>query len=369
MTRVAFFIRSMNGGGAQRAMVRLASGFAEAGYDVEVLTLQPAGNFRDELSPKVTLTKLGPERISGAVLALARYLRKRKPAALLVTEPASNIAVVLAKVVSRSHSRILIREGLFPSVAVRESPHQSTRFAYRLAPVLYRRADVIVSIATEMTEDLVRFARLAPGRVITVPVNPVVTPALEEAAAAAPSHAWFDDSLPIVLGVGRLDRQKDFATLLDAFEQVRTERACRLLILGDGPLRADLEKQRASSAYASEIALSGFDPNPFASMSRCRAFVLSSRYEGQPNVLIEALACGAPVVATDCPSGPRDILDGGRFGRLVPVGDSGAMANAIRATLDSPVDRDLSRARGAEFTLSNSTALYIQALFQGASTS
>jgi glycosyltransferase involved in cell wall biosynthesis len=363
MTEISFFIRSMHGGGAQRAMVRLATGFAEAGHTVEVLTLQPTGIFRDELSPAVKVTKLAARRIFSAVPALAHHLRRHRPDAFLVTEPACNIAVVLAKILSRASSRILIREGLYPSIAVKESPHRSTRLAYKLAPFLYRYADVIVAIASDMTNDLAIFARLDPARITTIPVNPVVTPALGQAAAEKPDHAWFDSDLPVVLGVGRLDRQKDFITLLRAFEQVRAVRSCRLLIVGDGPLRQELEDARAASPFHGDICLPGYKVQPFSYMANCRVFVLSSRYEGQPNVLIEALACGAPVVATDCRSGPSDILDHGRYGRLVSVGDVNAMAEAISATIDAPLDRELSQARGYDFTLANSTALYLDALF------
>ncbi|PQP41654.1 hypothetical protein C6A88_28130 [Mycolicibacterium austroafricanum] len=215
-----------------------------------------------------------------------------------------------------------------------------------------------------MTSDLARWARIEPARITTIRVNPVVTPALREAAAERPNHPWFEDrDVPIVLGVGRLHRQKDFMTLLRAFERVRATRRCRLLIVGEGPMREELEEARLACSFAEDIALPGFSPQPFSYMANCSVFVLSSRYEGQPNVLIEALACGAPVVATDCPSGPRDILAGGRYGRLTPVGDASAMAEAISATLDAPVDRDLSKSRGYEFTLEKSVALYIEALF------
>ena len=369
MKKVAFFIRSMQGGGAQRAMVRLAGGFAEAGYAVEVLTLEPEGSFRSELSPAVTLTPLGSKRIFGAIPALAHYMRRSSPDVMMVTEPACNIAVIVAKLLSGGTTRVLIREGLFPSVAVRESPHKATRLAYKFAPYLYRHADVIVAVAGDMAADLARFARLDRDRVTTIAVNPVVTPALKEAAAIKPDHPWFDDDIPVIVGVGRLDRQKDFLTLLKAFERVRQVRSCRLLIVGEGPLRGALETAQAASAYSSDIDMPGFVAKPFSYMSHADVFVLSSRYEGLPNALIEALACGAPVVSTDCPSGPREILDNGRFGRLTPVGDDAAMAQAVLATLDQPVDRTVSKARGLDFSIGNSTALYIQALVPAAAQS
>ena len=349
-------------------MVRLASGFQQAGHEVEVLTLRPEGGFRSELSPGVTLTALPAKRIMTAVPAVARHLKKSRPEAFLVTEPACNIAVLLAKIFARTKSRVLIREGLFPSIAARDCPYRSTRVAYKLAPLLYRYADVIVAIAEDMADDLARFARLERDRVYTVRVNPVVTERLIRSAMRKPEHPWFERDYPIILGVGRLDDQKDFATLLHAFEEVRTRTRCRLLIYGDGPLRRDLERLKEKSAYACDIDIAGFNVDPFAAMANCTVFVLPSRYEGQPNVLIEALACGAPVVATDCPSGPREILENGRYGELVPIGDPTSMANAIASKLKQPLDRESSRRRGMAYTVEHSAALYQEVLFGKAGT-
>lgn len=344
-------------------MLRLASGFAEAGHVVEVFTLHRDGTFSSELSPAVKVTDLGPKRIGTSALALARALRRSRPSALLVTEPACNILAIVARRLASTDTKVLIRESLFPSLAVREDPYLSTRVAYRLAPLFYRYADVIVSIANDMTEDLAHWARLDVSRITTICVNPVVTKELEAAAAGEPDHPWFrDKDIPVVLGVGRLHRQKDFSTLMRAFERVRAERRCRLIILGDGPSRQELERLRAASSFSDDIDLPGFRPSPFPFMANCAVFVLSSRYEGQPNVLIEALAAGASVVATDCPSGPRDILACGRYGRLVPVGDAAAMATAIRATFDSPIGKEISKSRGRDFTLDKSVDLYLAAL-------
>lgn len=358
--RIALFIRSMAGGGAQRMMVRYASGFARHGLEVDVLCLFPEGPFRDELDPMVRLLPLQSRRVIGAIPEVARYLRRHKPDAMMVTEPASNIAVILSRMLARSQTRLLVREGLFPSIAARESPHRATRQAYRLAPLLYPRADVIVAIAEPMAADLARFIRVPPSRITTVAVNPVVTSSLAAAAARPASHPWLASGQPpVILGVGRLDEQKDFATLVRAFELVRAARECRLLILGEGPRRAELEALKHASRHSADIDFPGFDPNPFSYMARCAVFVLSSRYEGLPNSLIEALACGAPSVATDCPSGPHDILAGGRYGALVPVGDPSAMAEAIARTMNEPTDREELRRRGGEYTVERSASAYL----------
>jgi glycosyltransferase involved in cell wall biosynthesis len=363
---IACFVRALHGGGAQRAMVRLASGLAELGHPVTLLTLDPEGPFRRELSLAVTLVPLPARRLLTALPALVHYLARQRPAVLFTTEPACNIALIAARALARSPSRLVIRESLFPSLAARHSPHSATRLAYRLARLAYPHADAIVALTPAMAQDLARLTRLDPPRISLIPLNPVVTPALLAAGQAAPDHPWFADPVPIILGVGRLEAQKDFATLLAAFELVRARRPCRLLLYGDGPLRPALEHQRAASRFAADIALPGFHPAPYAAMARCAAFVLSSRYEGLPNALIEALACGAPVVACDCPSGPREVLGDGRYGRLVPVGDAEAMAAAIRLTLDDPIDRAISSARGREYTIAASAALYAQVLLPGA---
>lgn len=361
--RIALFIRSMQGGGAQRMMVRYASGFARLGYQVDVLCLFPDGPFRAELDPRVRVLPLRSRRIVGAIPELARYLRRQRPDAMMVTEPACNIAVILSRMLALSRTRLLVREGLFASIAARESPHRATRLAYRLAPLLYRRADVIVAIAEAMALDLALFTKLPPARITTIAVNPVVTPFLAATAARPAKHPWLADGQPpVILGVGRLDEQKDFATLISAFEKVRAARDCRLLILGEGPRRAELEELKTRSAFGADIDLAGFDPNPFPYMARCAVFALSSRYEGLPNSLIEALACGAPSVATDCPSGPRDVLAGGSYGALVPVGDSTAMAEAILRTLTEPIDRERLRRRGNQYTVERSVEAYLAVL-------
>jgi glycosyltransferase involved in cell wall biosynthesis len=364
---IVIFIRSLRegGGGAQRAMVRFATGLARRGYTVTVVTLHDGKAYDAELDPAVRRVALSGNRLGGAVPALAGFLRRERPTTLFTTEPASNVICVLAKFASRMSTRVVIREGLFPSVARRISPYRATRLAYALSPLIYRFADEIIAIASDMTADLARTAMIPRARITTITVNPVVTPALLEAAQRPPPHSWLDDGgAPVILGVGRLTRQKDFATLICAFALVRQRRACRLLIIGEGVDRPSLEAMVAETGYVQDIALPGHVREPFGAMRTCAAFVLSSRYEGLPNVLIEALACRAPVIATDCPSGPRDILESGTLAPLIPVGDAPAMAHAIEQVLDAPPDRDALFARAMDFTVDRSLDCYLPVLFR-----
>lgn len=362
--KVLLFIRSMHGGGAQRAMIRYANALTNKGCAVFAVTLDPNGAFSDELHTDVVVIPLRAKRIIFCIPQLVGVIRSIKPDVMMVTEPACNIALIIANLLSFTKSRLLIREGLFPSIAVKDSPYIQTRIAYRLAPFLYKKADVIVGIASELVEDLATFLYLPINRITLIPINPVVTPLLQNMAAEGSEHPWLvSKDTPIILGVGRLEEQKDFSTLISAFCLVRNNIECKLLIIGEGSLRKDLARQINASAYASDIELMGFSPNPFQYMTHSDVLVLSSRYEGLPNTLIEALACGVPVVSTNCKSGPKDILDDGKYGLLVPVGDSGAMAQAIVDTLKKPIGRDVLKKRGNLYTLENSINAYLPHLF------
>ncbi|NJN46594.1 MAG: glycosyltransferase, partial [Candidatus Competibacteraceae bacterium] len=213
-----------------------------------------------------------------------------------------------------------------------------------------------------VAEDTIILTGLPQDRV-TVVRNPVITPRLLRLAREPVAHPWFtDQGPPIILGAGRLTRQKDFPTLLRAFAAVRRERPARLMILGAGKQQAALQAQATHLGIADTLTLPGFTDNPYAYMAKAAVFALSSLWEGSPNVLTEALALGTPVVATDCPSGPREILQEGRFGPLVPVGDAAALSQAIVQMLDNPPDPDVLRAAVHEYDLDYSVNGYLRAL-------
>jgi glycosyltransferase involved in cell wall biosynthesis len=215
---------------------------------------------------------------------------------------------------------------------------------------------------------VVKVTGVPRDRVETI-YNPVVTPDLESLARAAVDHPWFaGDGPPILLGAGRFVAQKDFSTLVKAFARVRAVGPARLMILGRSKRPARARRLRALAEHlgvAADVALPGFAANPFAYMARASAFVLSSRWEGLPGVLIEAMACGCPVVSTDCPSGPREILAGGSYGPLVPVGDAAALAEAILRVLALPPDRARLRTRAAEFSVEQAVDRYLDVLLRG----
>jgi glycosyltransferase involved in cell wall biosynthesis len=226
----------------------------------------------------------------------------------------------------------------------------------------YPRADTVIAVSRGVARDVATLAGIPLDRIHVVP-NPVVTAELLTMAAAAVDHPWFAPGAPpVIVGAGGLRRQKDFPTLLRAFARIRRQKLLRLVVLGEGRQRGRLESLAKELGIADDFSLPGFVTNPYAYMSKSSLFVLSSLWEGSPNVLTEALAVGTPVVATDCESGPREILQGGRYGALVPVGDVDALARAMGETLDNPLDSGALRSASEPYTLEASTVKYLAAL-------
>jgi glycosyltransferase involved in cell wall biosynthesis len=247
-------------------------------------------------------------------------------------------------------------------MGIRQSPKWRWRFVASLIGKVYPLAERIVTVSRGVADDLATCTGLPRVTIGTI-YNPILTTEIAEKAQAPISHTWLPPTaIPVILGVGRLVPQKDFPTLLKAFAHVHRKQPARLLILGEGRERAKLEALASELGIAEKVSLPGFEPNPYAFMSQASVFVLSSAWEGLPNALIEALACGCPVVSTNCPSGPQEILGNGAFGPLVPVGEDRALAEAILHTLEQPPNSDRLRSRAAEFDIQTIAQQYLQAL-------
>jgi glycosyltransferase involved in cell wall biosynthesis len=294
--------------------------------------------------------------VFGSIPALARYLRRERPDAMLSALNYGNLAAIFARHVAHSPTRLAVSEHNPLSVRVAKETQRRMRTLPASVGHFYRWADGIGAVSQGVADDLAATARL-PRSSIRVTYNPVVTPELHAEAEQPLAHPWFAPGAPpVVIGAGRLQPQKDFANLIRAFARVRAQRPLRLLILGQGPLRAELEALARELGVGADVELHGFAPNRLAFMRRAGLFVLSSAWEGLPTVLIEALACGCPVVSTDCPSGPAEILDGGRYGGLAPTGDPAALARVMAAALDAPPAPEARLARLARAGLYSTAA-------------
>lgn len=337
--RIAIFTANMAGGGAERAMLKLAGGIANDGYDVDLVLSRAEGPYLSQVSDAVRVVDLDSGHVLSSLPGLIRYLRREQPDAMLTSLNYVNVVGIWARRLARVDTRLVVNEQNQVSLEAPNSP----RRRHRVLPLLIRRfypwADHVVAVSRGVADDLTHTVGLSPNR-IRVVHNPIVTPQLRSMAAAPLDHPWFGPGEPpVILAVGRLSQQKDFPNLIRAFALVRQERPARLMILGEGPEQRVLEALIDELGLAVDVKLSGWVLNPYPYMRRAQAFVLSSRWEGLPSVLIEALYCGAPVIATDCPSGPQEILDGGEHGLLVPVGDVSALARAIERALDENIPR------------------------------
>lgn len=372
---VALFIANLGGGGAQRKMVTLANAFVEAGHRVDLVVAEDGGVLHDRLDPRVRLRSLESRwtrlpgiagkkrrRMLAAVRPLARYLRAETPDVLMSSSDSVNVATILAARRAGVATRIVLRIDNQLARSPEAEGTWSQRRRMRRVRRLFPQADRIIAISRGVGDDVLRQAGCSPEQ-LTVIHNPAVDAGLDERAALPAGHPWLDEpGPPVVLGVGRLVPQKDFATLMRAFARVREDRDARLVILGEGRERAGLEAEAKTLGIEADVDLPGLHPNPVAAMARAGVFVLSSAWEGFGNVLVEALAVGCPVVSCDCPSGPREILADGRYGALVPVGDDEALAGAILESLDAPGDREARRLRAREFSVDEIAKLYLAVL-------
>ena len=326
---VAFFLPTLGAGGAERCIVTVARGFSARGIPVDMVVASAIGPNRARIPAQVRLVDLESEHVLASLPRVVRYLRRERPSVIVAALDRACLVALWARRIAAVPTRVVISIRNTLSVDLGTSPMLRARAMLPLMRLFYPKADAIVTVSDGVAADLAQVTRLPAQRIRTI-YNPVVTSELWEAANQPLSHPWFGEGQPpVLLAGGRLEEQKDFETLLQAFALVRARRGARLVILGDGGRRADLESTVERLGLQDSVALPGFIDKPFPYMARAAVFVLSSKYEGLPAVLVEALALGTPVVSTNCPSGPREILADGKYGRLVPVGDAPALAASI----------------------------------------
>jgi glycosyltransferase involved in cell wall biosynthesis len=340
--RVAVYLPSLTGGGAERIFLILAAGLTHRGWSVDLVVAEEGGPLLREVSPRVRLVGLGASHVTRSVVPFASYLRRNRPDAVLTAMTHANLAAIAAVTISGIHTRLVVTEHQHLSTSLAGSAARRERLFPLLIRLLYPRAARVVAVSHGVADDLAERTML-PRSMISVEKNPIRIEELRALGRVPPRHAWFEQGEPpVILGVGRLTRQKDFGTLVRAFGRVHDGRRVRLMLLGEGEERPMLEALVSSLGLAEDVQIMGFVPNPYPYYGAASLFVLSSLWEGLPTVLLEAMAFGLPIVSTDCPSGPKEILEGGRLGGLVPTEDPSALAQAI-ATALPPGDGRLRR--------------------------
>ena len=358
---IALFLPSLDGSGAERVFVQLANEFAALGLCVHLVLATARGPYLNEVADGVRTVDLDSRGVLRSLPRLVTYLRSERPEVVLSALDHSNIVALLACFIAGAGTRCVISMRSVPSAVYREE-----RFARKwVLPMLMRRtyrfADRIIANSRAVASDLVANFRV-PAHKLNIIYNPLDLALIERLSGERVLDPWFTlSSSPLILGVGSLGVLKDFPTLIRAFSIVRTKRECRLAILGEGPERGGLEELVAKLGLQKDVDLPGFVDNPFAWMRRAEVVVCSSLTEGCPNALMQALACGTAVVSTDCVGGCSEILEGGRWGRLVPIGDAQAMADSILATMNGGERVDVGK-RAADFAIEEVARTYLRQL-------
>jgi glycosyltransferase involved in cell wall biosynthesis len=359
---ISFFLPSLNGGGAERITLVLAEGMLNAGHSVDLVLMQPTGEFMKNIPTKVRLIDLKCPRLWTSTPSLMRYLRNEHPDVLIAAMPLANGIAVWARLLTQSATKIILTEHNSISLVFGDIDIPRYRILQLLIAPMYPLADAIIAVSKGVSNRLKSLPRVLAGKVHMV-YNPAYTPLIDALASEPLNDTWMNEKdIPVILSVGRLVKQKDYPTLIHAIDLIRISRPVRLIILGEDQDRHLLESLISKLNLSDIIRLPGFVSNPWAWMSRASVFVLSSLHEGLPTVLIEAMACGTPVVSTDCPSGPAEILEDGKYGILVPVGDSEALADAILQTLDNPISANILKSRAKYFSESNSINGYLEVI-------
>jgi len=394
--KIAVLLPSLEGGGAERSMLNLVKGFLAQGRRVDLVLCKAKGAYLSEVPEAATLVELNASpgllaRMRAAlenrqhlsallrpvllakkiapevsrVRALRSYLEQHSPDVVLSALPYCNLAAIWAKRNADTRVPVVVSERNVLSTYC-AAPSNARKWRWRYLPELVRQsypgADAVVAVSEQVADDLLAKVKLRHGSITTI-YNPVVDDTLRRQAREPLEHPWFQPgSPPVVLGVGRLTEQKDFATLMKAFAEVRATRPLRLVLLGEGRLRNTLQRLAGTLGIADDVDMPGFVDNPFQYMTRAALLVLPSEYEGLPGVLIQALACGCPVISTDCPGGSREILADGAYGALVDVGDARGMARAIASELQQPKARAVLLERAEDFTVDRAVDNYLALL-------
>lgn len=335
--RIAVLASFSGQGGVERMLINLMEGILNTGCcSLDLLRVKAEGPYAALVPEGCRIIDLPSSHSLTCIRPLARYLRRWSPDGLLAAKDRVARAAVIAKSLSGARTRLVLRLGTNLSASLRNRSLGTKVLRYLPSRILYPRAEAIVAVSRGVAQDTSTITGIPLEGIRTI-ANPVITARLFSLALESADHPWIGQGKPpLLVAAGRLTQQKDFFTLIQALAQVRKQREARLIILGEGRLRPALERRIAELNLEACVDLPGFVSNPYPFLAAADLFVLSSAWEGSPNVLTEALALGRPVVATDCPSGPREILQDGVIAPLVPVGDARAMAQAVLQVLKAP---------------------------------
>lgn len=358
---ISILLPDLRGGGAERVCLDLAHVFAGAGHQVEFVLMRDKGELLDEARARFPVLSLGCSRMRGLAPVLARYIRRAQPDVLLAAMWPLTVVAPFAQRISGRNTRVVVSEHAMLSAQYHDWGRFHRRLLIASTAAGYRLASRRIGVSHGVVRDMARLSGLSECR-FDVIHNPIpVRPLPQSKVMQEADHLWSVPRGSRILSVGKLKAVKSHSVLIKAFARLARPDA-RLMLVGDGPERDRLVTLARDLGIARRVIFAGFQPDPTPFYRTADLFVLSSDHEGFGNVIVEALSCGLAVVSTDCPSGPREILDGGKYGRLVPVGDADALTTAIRETLVSSVNGDMLRQRAADFSPEIAARKYLEVM-------
>lgn len=362
--KISILIPDLRGGGAERVAINLANGFINRGYLVDIILLSTTGEFLNDLDPAIRLVEFRTERIRGALLPLASYLKRESPDALLAFMWPLTVLAIWAKAIVRANTRVVVTEHTTWSKDEIVQSRLAKLFVQATMHFSFPRADAVITVSKGAADDMARFARLDRD-LIDVIYNPIVSSTGSISDKPCAPDAWWTGTHYRVLAVGSLKPIKDYPTLLTAFAALVRTKQARLLILGEGECRSELESLVKHLGLEEFVFMPGFIKDLTPYYKHAHLHVLCSSGEGFGNVIVEALSVGTPVVSTDCQSGPREILLNGEYGRLVQVGDAEGLTQSMIETLSISHDKERLILRSRDFSVDRAVNLYINYLFPG----
>lgn len=359
--KISLFIPSLKGGGAERAILNLANELSvDSNFKVDLVLIGKAGTYLAEVQSRVNIVDLKSSNVPKSLFPLIKYLKKEKPDILISTLSHASAVSILATMLSRSKTKTIVRMANTFSKVLKNINFTERMILFWGVKIFFRFANEIVAVSDGVADDLAKTIKISRSKMKVI-YNSTDIEKIKNKYKESITHPWLKNKTnPVILAVGRLTVEKDYPTLIKAFSILSEKNNFRLIILGEGKKRSELESLIKKLELQEKIDLPGFTRNPFVYMRNCDIFVLSSATEGFPNTLIEAMACGTPVVSTDCPSGPREILDNGKFGKLVKVGDEKSLAEAILETIKNPLSSEelINRVR-EKFSLKEAIKKYL----------
>lgn len=360
--KIALFLPNLHGGGAERMMLNLARELKSYPISIDLIVANLFGDYISLIPEGIEVFNLNSKKTIFSIFKLKKYIETNQPDILISTLRRANVTAVLSKILSKRQFKLILREANTFSSQAKIDETIPEKILNVLCKLLYPKADSIVAVSKEMANELVADLKINSGKIICI-YNPVVDEMIQKKTLEKPEHKWLiQKNEKVIIGIGRITPQKDFETLIRAFSIVKKEIPSKLIILGK-PDQSNGEFEKLIKIVSelnikNDVDFPGFVDNPFSYLANSDLFVLSSKFEGLPGALIQALYCGCPVVSTDCPTGPREILENGRFGLLSPPGDWQKLALNMLRTLKEPLTKNELQQRGSYFSSKKSGELY-----------